>query len=63
MIATIAYQDGLITLALFSVVVGIGVITTTLSPIMARLAIARELAHRHAQKQAEPLEAAVLRTS
>jgi len=62
-IATVAYQDGLITLALFSVVVGIGVITTTLSPIMARLAIARELAHKPAQKQAERPEAPLARAA
>jgi Kef-type K+ transport system membrane component KefB len=42
-IATIAYQAGLIDLALFSIVVGIGVITTIMSPITARIAISRQL--------------------
>jgi Kef-type K+ transport system membrane component KefB len=41
-IATIAYQAGLIDTALFSIVVAIGVITTTISPITARMTISRQ---------------------
>jgi Kef-type K+ transport system membrane component KefB len=41
-IATIAYQAGLINTALFSIVVAIGVITTTISPITARMTISRQ---------------------
>jgi len=42
-IATIAYQAGLIDLALFSVVVGIGVMTTIISPVTARISLSRQL--------------------
>jgi Kef-type K+ transport system membrane component KefB len=52
-IATIAYQAGLIDLALFSIVVGIGVITTIMSPITARIAISRQLKRQEAQKVTE----------
>ena len=52
-IATIAYQAGLIDLALFSIVVGIGVITTIMSPITARIAISRQLKHQEGQKPAQ----------
>jgi Kef-type K+ transport system membrane component KefB len=41
-IATIAYQAGLIDTALFSIVVAIGVITTTISPITARMTISKQ---------------------
>ena len=54
-IATIAYQSGLIDLALFSVVVGIGVITTILSPITARTSMSRQL---KAKRQEPAKEAA-----
>ena len=49
-IATIAYQSRLIDLALFSVVVGIGVITTIISPITARISISRQLMQQERQK-------------
>jgi Kef-type K+ transport system membrane component KefB len=49
-IATIAYQAGLIDLALFSIVVGIGVITTIMSPITARIAMSRQL-KRHERRE------------
>ena len=52
-IATIAYQDGLINLALFSVVVGIGVITTIISPITARIALSRQLKRQERQTATE----------
>jgi Kef-type K+ transport system membrane component KefB len=52
-IATIAYQAGLIDVALFSVVVAIGVITTIMSPITARITISRQLKHPEAQKDAQ----------
>jgi Kef-type K+ transport system membrane component KefB len=42
-IATITYQLGLIDITLFSLVVAIGVITTVLSPITARLSLKRTL--------------------
>ncbi|HVC26878.1 MAG TPA: cation:proton antiporter [Nitrososphaerales archaeon] len=51
-IATIAYQSGLIDLALFSVVVGIGVITTIVSPITARISISRQM-RRQREEAAE----------
>jgi Kef-type K+ transport system membrane component KefB len=49
-IATIAYQAGLIDLALFSVVVGIGVITTIMSPITARISISRQLKQQERER-------------
>jgi Kef-type K+ transport system membrane component KefB len=52
-IATIAYQSRLIDLALFSVVVGIGVITTIISPITARISISRQLLQQERQKVAQ----------
>jgi len=52
-IATIAYQSGLIDSALFSVVVGIGVMTTILSPITARLSISRQLKRQRRQDAEE----------
>jgi Kef-type K+ transport system membrane component KefB len=54
-IATIAYQAGLIDLALFSIVVGIGVITTIMSPITTRIAISRQLKQ---QERREDVQAA-----
>jgi Kef-type K+ transport system membrane component KefB len=52
-IATIAYQAGLIDLALFSVVVGIGVITTIISPITARISISRQLKRQEREEATE----------
>jgi Kef-type K+ transport system membrane component KefB len=52
-IATIAYQAGLIDLALFSIVVGIGVITTIMSPITARIAISRQLKHQETREDVQ----------
>ncbi|HEV2390554.1 MAG TPA: cation:proton antiporter [Nitrososphaerales archaeon] len=51
-IATIAYQAGLIDLALFSIVVAIGVITTIMSPITARFAISRQLKNPERREEA-----------
>ena len=51
-IATMAYQAGLIDLALFSIVVAIGVITTILSPITARIAISRQLKNLERREEA-----------
>jgi Kef-type K+ transport system membrane component KefB len=50
-IATIAYQAGLIDLALFSIVVGIGVITTIMSPITTRIAISRQLKRQERREE------------
>ncbi len=52
-IATIAYQNGLIDLALFSVVVGIGVMTTIMSPITVRIALSRQLKRQERQTATE----------
>jgi Kef-type K+ transport system membrane component KefB len=63
-IATIAYQAGLIGLPLFSIVVGIGVITTIMSPITARIAISRQLRRQEMERRAEePGEQAVAPTA
>jgi len=51
-IATIAYQSGLIDLALFSVVVGIGVMTTIMSPITSRFLLGRQSMRRPTQESA-----------
>ena len=51
-IATIAYQAGLIDLALFSIVVAVGVITTIMSPITARIAISRQLKNSERRQEA-----------
>jgi Kef-type K+ transport system membrane component KefB len=58
-IATIAYQAGLIDLALFSIVVGVGVITTIMSPINARIAISRQLKHQRREDAQEVTERAI----
>lgn len=52
-IATIAYQNELIDLALFSVVVGIGVMTTIMSPITVRIALSRQLKRQERQTATE----------
>jgi Kef-type K+ transport system membrane component KefB len=60
-IATITYQSGLIDLSLFSLVVAIGVITTVLSPITARISLRQSLPQvmpaelRPKEPQAPPL--------
>jgi len=59
-IATIAYQDGLIDLALFSVVVGIGVITTIISPITARIALSRQVKRQERQTATEETDELVI---
>lgn len=58
-IATIAYQAGLIDLGLFSIVVGIGVITTIMSPITARIAISRQLERQRREDVQEASERAI----
>jgi len=58
-IATIVYQSGLINLALFSVVVGVGVMTTIMSPITARIALSRQVKHPERQEEAREAQPAV----
>jgi len=59
-IATVAYQSGLIGSALFSAVVGIGVITTIMSPVTARISLARQLRRRERQKVAQEARGSVI---
>jgi Kef-type K+ transport system membrane component KefB len=58
-IATIAYQSGLISSALFSVVVGIGVITTILSPITSRFLLSRQVKRQEATAVTSERELAI----
>ena len=55
-IATIAYQAGLIDTALFSIVVAIGVIATIISPITARISMSRQLKLQERPKDARETE-------
>lgn len=53
MIATTAYQLGLIDLSLFSLAVAVGIITTAMSPIASRMAMRRMRGPRVVQRLVE----------
>jgi len=59
-IAAVAYQAGLISAALFSVVVGIGVLTTIMSPITSRYLLGRGLKHNERQERAQEAKEPVI---